>query len=549
VHKKLLETVLAGLERKALDSCSRWAEKCRVMGGGSYPGPWTFKHYPWLKDMHDSDFSTVIGQKAAQLGYTEAALNRTLYKIDIRQQSAAYILPTKSPDASEFSASRFDPALELSPYLQRLFSDVKNVGHKRAGSNSLYIRGSRSRAGLKSIPAGFLVFDELDEMNQENIVLALERQSGQLEQQTYMISTPTIDGFGINDYFIRSNQKEFFFGCPSCSRQTRLIFPECLEIIGDDPRHPDLKNSFLKCKECSNKLEHETKHIWLADGTWIPGSDGEYDGYHINQLYSPTVAPWQIAESYLLSLINAAYEQEFFNSKLGLPHIVKGARINDDDINQCIGNYKNGTNAKEGTIVTMGIDVGHWLHYVIAEYTVGPMATPDINMNTHKRILEINKVLTFEELDSVIYRHRPKAVVIDANPERRKAFELAQRFWGHVWVCFYGNAVNGKQITKTRDDNGQELEYHVTVDRTSWLDLSLSRHTNKSILLPLDLPTEYRSNIKALIRKPKIDKHGNPTSTYVNNADDHYGHSLNYSEIALPLAVGIGQSQNIRSPR
>jgi len=499
--------------------------------------------------MHDSDHPMVIGQKAAQLGYTEAALNRTFYKLDIRQQSALYILPAKSPDAGDFSASRFDPALELSPYLQRLFSDVKNVGHKRAGSVSLYIRGSRSRAGLKSVPAGFLALDEVDEMTQENIPLAFERQSGQLEQQSWLISTPTIDSYGINDYYERSNKQEFFFTCPSCSRQTHLIFPDCLEITADDPRDPKIKNTFLKCKECQKPLSHELKHEWLASGVWVPATIGEYDGYHINQLYSSTILPWKIAESYLLSLVNAAYEQEFFNSKLGLPHIVEGARVLDTDINQCIGNHKNGNLPKDNTIVTMGIDVGRWLHYIVAEYTLPNIKTPDINMNAHKKILEINKVMNFEDIDKVIYKYRPRSIVIDANPERRKAYELAQRFWGYIWLCFYGNSISGKQITKTKDENGQELEYTVTVDRTSWLDLSLGRHMNKTIVLPLDTPSEYRSNVKALVRKPQIDKNGNPISKYINVADDHFGHALNYSEVALPLAMSIGGNVNIRSPR
>ena len=519
------------------------------MGGGAYPGPWTFNHHPWLLKMHDSDHPMVVGQKAAQMGYTEAALNRTFFKIDIRSQTAMYILPAKTPDASDFSASRFDPALELSPYLQRLFSDVKNVGHKRAGSCSLLIRGSRSRSGLKSQPAGFLVFDELDEMNQENIPLAFERQSGQLEQQSFLISTPTIDTYGINDYFQRSNQQEFYFPCPHCSRQTKLIFPDCIEIPTDDPRDPALSKAYYKCKECNQKLDQETKPEWLADGVWVPAVQGEYDGYHINQMYSSTIKPSKLAESYLMSLVNAAYEQEFFNSKLGLPHIVKGARVLDTDINQCIGGYKNGSLAAGNKIVTMGIDVGRWLHYVIAEYTIPAIITPDINMNAHKKILEINKVLNFEDLSQVIHRHRPRAIVIDANPERRKAFELAQKFWGHIWLCFYGNSINGKQITKTKGQDGQELEQTVTVDRTSWLDLSLTRHANKTIELPLDTPEEFKSHIKALVRKPEIDKQGNPTSRYISNADDHYGHALNYSEIALPLAMSMGINQNIRSPR
>ena len=60
-------------------------------------------------------------------------------------------------------------------------------------------------------------------------------------------------------------------------------------------------------------------------------------------------------------------------------------------------------------------------------------------------------------------------------------------------------------------------------------------------------PTELKSNVKALVRKPEIDRHGNQIARYVNVDDDHYGHSLNYAEIALALAR-LGGNKNIRSP-
>ncbi len=546
LKSNLLDAIKQGLERKTMDRCSTWAIKSRVMGK-PFPGPWSFKYHPWTVEMHDSDNDFCVGQKAAQLAYTETLLNRTFYKIDICKESVLYILPTKSPDATDFSSSRFDPALELSPYLSNLFSDTKNVGLKRAGSVCLYVRGSRSRGGLKSIPASSLHFDEVDEMTQENIPLAFERQSGQSIKQTWMISTPTVDDYGINQYFKKSKQKEFFFNCPHCSRLIDLTFPESLVITGDDPDSEDLKNTYLICKECKHKLEHTQKHMFLRNGIWVPKEPNNVsDGYHINQLYSSTIEPYRLAQSYLLSLVNPAHEQEFYNSKLGLPHIGKGAKISDEDINQCIGSHTNGT-IGSGDIITMGIDVGTYLHYCIVSYKISNDYN-DINMASKATLLECNKVLSFEEIPRIIYKHKPITIVIDANPERRKAYELAQKFWGHMWLCFYGNHVNGKQISKTKDKDGQELEQAVTVDRTSWLDLSLTRHTNRTIVLPIDIHNEYKKHIKSLVRKPEIDANGNPTAKYINTDADHYGHALNYAEIALTLASMIGSHSNIRSP-
>jgi len=157
----LRERIVSGLQRKAVTTSSRWALKYRIMGQ-PFPGPWTFNHHPWLKDMHDSQAEIIIGQKAAQMGYTEVALNKVFKAIDIDGISVLYVLPASTPDASDFSTARFDPALEMSEHLRSMFTDVKNIGHKRAGNANLYIRGSRSRSQLKSIPVGLVIVDEKD---------------------------------------------------------------------------------------------------------------------------------------------------------------------------------------------------------------------------------------------------------------------------------------------------------------------------------------------------------------------------------------------------
>ena len=129
--------------------------------GQPYPGLLNHKHHPWTKAMRDCEDEFIVGQKAAQLGFTEVALDKCFYAIDIKGLSVMYVLPASNPDASDFSTSRFDPALELSPHLEHLFSEVKNIGHKRAGSANLYLRGSRSRSQLKSVPVGLLILDEM----------------------------------------------------------------------------------------------------------------------------------------------------------------------------------------------------------------------------------------------------------------------------------------------------------------------------------------------------------------------------------------------------
>lgn len=544
LHELFVQSISSGLKQKSLTVCSKWACANRVMGP-PFPGNFSFKYHPWLKAIHDCDAESMVGQKAAQLGYTEAALNLTFFKIGVQRIDCLYLLPATHPDATDFSSSRFDVALELSPTLANLFSDVRNVGHKRAGTANLYVRGSRSRSGLKSIPVGFIVFDEVDEMDQDNIPLAMERMSGQRNGQDFKLSTPTVDDYGINRFFKDSTQERFFFACPCCNRQTELTFPECLVITAERITDERINESKLICKECKGVLHHEDKSNFLAKGAYVPAFPGRASrGFQVNQLYSSGIAgrPDNLARAYLKSMDDPANEQEFYNSKLARTHVVDGAKVTDQDLESCKAGHRMAP-PTDTTFITMGCDVGRWLHVEITEWLA--MKNPqnvDINAIAIAKPIYIGKCTDFQELATLFLKFGVYYAVVDAQPERRKAYEFAMMFPGRVSLCFYGNSVAGKQLNISSEAYAEPT---VTVDRTSWLDVSLSRFRTKRIALPQDTPMEYKNHVKNLVRIYKKDERGNPIGSYVNTGDDHFAHARNYAEIALPLALNMGVTSTI----
>lgn len=541
LQKLLLERISSGLTRNSIKKPSDWACQYRVMGGDK-PGKWSFDDHPWLKEMHDSDAEQNVGMKAAQLGFTETMLNLAFYTIDIEAKDCLYVLPSKTPDASDFSSARFDSALELSTHLANLFQDVKNVGHKRAGSSNLYVRGSQSRSGLKSIPVALLILDELEEMVQENIPLALERLSGQMRRKTWMISTPSIPNSGIHKYWQISSQELFVFKCPRCSRFIDLSFPESLVITAESITDPRLKETHLICKECKGVINHEDKSTIFRTGRYEPQfSNRDWRGFSVNQLYSTKIQPWKLGESYLKGQYNPADETEFFNSKLGKVHIIDGAKITETMIDDAIESRKMQEPTSNNKIRTMGIDVGKWLHWEIDEWEVVPSTDP--HSTSKARVLRVGKVRTFDEIDAIIRENNVASVVIDIAPERRLAFELSMRFYGRVKLCVYGRGLTGKMIKINTSSN----EPSINVDRTAWLDLALGRFKNKTIKLPIDIPLEYKVHIRAPVRVYGKDDSGNPIGSYVtsDSEEDHYAHARNYAEIAFSFAVGAGVVKDV----
>lgn len=541
---EMVTTALRGaafaLKRKSIQRCSDWACRYRMMGK-PFPGPWTFARHPWLKGIHDSKSEVIVCQKGAQLGVTETALNRTFFVIDVKRESILYILPATVPDAKDFSTGRFDPALEGSPYLTNLFSDVSNVGLKRAGHAILYIRGSKSRGQMKSIPVGNIIFDEYEEMNMANARLAVERVSGYPQKSLMYLSTPTIEDRGINNLFKTSTQDHFFFRCPHTGRFTELVFPDCLVVCGDRVDDPRLAESQIISLESKKPISLQEKIDALQTGVWISKTpDSDVQGYYINQLYSTTISPKDLAKNFLEAERDPASEQEFWNSKGGLCHEVKGARLTEAEVDGAIGDYTTIQSANTG-LVTMGIDVGKRIHYSIVKWQNSKALGAEINLLATAQVIAFGTVKEFSELTPLMLAFGVNYACIDRQPETRLSREFCRKYYGIARMVGYEEGINARDL-KTDD-----AELAVKVDRTSWIDLTMSRFRNNSIRLPRDINDEFKQNLRALVRIYEKDTNGNDVGKYVHgdSKPDHYMHTLVYNDIALALFAAGGVNQNL----
>jgi len=546
--REFREAISSGLRSRTLTTCSRWSEYRRIMGE-PFPGPYSFKYHPWCREISDSKASFNTAMKAAQMGITEVAINRAFYTLDVLKQDVLYVLPT-SINASDFSKARFSTALLHSDYLKSLFTETNTVGLKQAGGVNLYIRGSRGDSNLKSIPVSTLILDEVDEMDQKQIWLALERLSGHLEKWVWSISTPTIPKFGIHKLYLQGTQEHWTFQCPYCNKWTEFVWPDCVEIIGDHVNDPRCKESHLKCKECQHAIKHEDKPTFLGNGKWHPTVDNDPNNrsFYINQLYSYTVTPGDIVVAHFRGVGDEAASTEFHQSKLGLPYLGEGAQVSEEDIVSCIRNHtKLDTRPTTGgeRLITMGVDQGKWNHIVVVEWLIKKMER-DLNVAAIGKLLWEGKLPgdEFDRLDGLMREWQILGCVIDADPQINDARRFARRFPGYISLCRYRKGQSGKEISLVEDELGTPI---ATVDRTNWIDATLGRYKTQRILLPRDTSMEYKDHIKALVRTYEKDENGNPKARYIETGADHYAHAQVYAEIALPLAAAFSTNSSIGS--
>lgn len=558
--------LLDGLKNKTLTSCSRWAARRRIMGGDLGGNkPYSDKYHPWCRGMHDSWSTYNYAMKGAQLGVTEVAVNRALYTIDRLKRNVLYVLPTGQA-ATDFSQARFGSALSLSPYLGSLFTNTNSVKIKQAGANTLYIRGSRGRGDLVSVDVSEMILDEVDRMDQDKIWLALERLSGQkTSKHVWGISTPTIPNVGIHKLYQGSTQEHFMFKCPSCRRHIELKWPESVVIVGEGVNDRRCHESYLQCYECKVKLEHEDKPNFLKDAYWESfdkSADPDVRGFHISQLYSFTVDPGNLVIAHMRGFGDELANIEFHNSKLGLPFIGDGAKVDEGMLKKCIG-YHNKTDNRPNDgrrIITLGVDRGKWNYAEVCEYFIDEW-TLDITANSTAKVL-FEMRFHEEEFDIVMNQlmieWQVRACVLDADPGPMQARQFARRFPGFVWLCRYRRGQTAKEISIDDQDDAAPM---ATVDRAAWLSASLGRFkaATPRITLPQDVSKEYMDHIMSLVstyirdepdrsskrKSNEIAGEGQPLLDFVKTGPDHFAHARNYAEIALPLVAAQQMSMDI----
>lgn len=555
--RKELQSQILG---KSIQTPSRWAEKRRIMGP-PFEGNYSFRYHPWCRELHDTKAIWNVSMKSAQAGFTEVGINLALYTVDVLRKNVLYVLPTLG-DASDFSRSRFNPALRLSPYLKKVFTDTNNVSLKMANNTALYIRGSRGDANLKSLPVAVLILDELDEMDQSQIELAIQRLRGQPEKKVWYISTPTVPNHGVSLEYAKSTQEHFMFRCPGCNKIDEFRFPDSIEICGDSMNDPDCHKSFYKCTMCGYRykadfdsngfLRQDEKLMALTNtGHWQPtvtGVDEDRRGFKINQLYSYTVSPYEVVVDYFKSQLNEFANQEFHKSVLGEPYIGEKAQVTDEMIDRVIKPYRRkelSVRPGQPRLITLGIDQGKWCYWVVCEWFYPALAI-DLNNSATSRVLDAGKFYEdeWDEIpDRLMHEWQVRSCMVDADPNIQSARKFARRFPGYVWLNRYRQGRSGKEMTIEDDGSYAPM---AQVDRTNWLDITLGRFYAGTTELPCDLPGVFREHIKNLVRLYEEDKEGNPIAVYRNYGPDHYAHALNYAEMALPCAAAIVTNKNVK---
>ncbi|HEY8948459.1 MAG TPA: phage terminase large subunit family protein [Rhizomicrobium sp.] len=294
----------SGLAPDPVLSVSEWADEYRILPSQSSaePGEYRTDRAPFNRAIMDAlsattRYTRIVFMKSTQVGATEDGNNWIGYGIHQLPAPFLAVLPTLDL-AKRASKQRIEPMIEATPSLRERVAPAR----KRDSNNTVLVKsfpggilimtGANSAAGLRSMPARFLFFDEIDaypaDIDEEGDPIKLAERRAQTfghRRKVFLVSTPTTKGFSrIEIEFEATDQQRYFVPCPHCKEKQWLKFDRLIWERGD----PDSVR--YKCEHCDRELEEHHKTWMLENGEWratAQCADKRVIGFHISALYSP----------------------------------------------------------------------------------------------------------------------------------------------------------------------------------------------------------------------------------------------------------------------
>ena len=281
-----------------------WADEHRVLPRGSAEsGPWRTDRTPYATQIYrdlsdDAPFEDVVLMCATQLVKSEAGLNWLGSIID-QTPGPVMVVQATVDLAKRYSKQRIAPMILNCPTLRSKVKDsrVRDSGNttlmKDFPGGTLVITGANSAAGLASMPARFVHFDERDdypddvEGQGDPTKVATARQDTFRRRKRLTSSSPKRPkGLSrIEQEFEAGTRFRYHVPCPHCERKQVLRWAgiRWSKVPFDDP----LTAAYV-CEHCSAYIEEHHKAEMLAGGEWIAENPtATVRSYHLSSLYSP----------------------------------------------------------------------------------------------------------------------------------------------------------------------------------------------------------------------------------------------------------------------
>lgn len=472
---------------------------------------WDFTHRKWQIPFFDDPAPRTATIKSTQMGITIIMICKALHFANYNRARIMYTLP-RQDDVTDLVNSRVLEMLNESPNLVNKIGEIDNVRLKKFGNSHIHFM--ESSVVPRMLDVDYLVNDEVDMSNQDNLDQYVARLDASEYKIQHKLSTPTIHGYGIDKEFEVSDQKYWMVKCPGCNHTQVMDWDKNI-------RH-EKDRTWYVCSRCDKSLSPEV----IQSGEWVAKYPGRsLSGYSISQMMATYISPDKLWEDYQ----NMA-TKNFVNLRLGKPYTATTNSINRATIfKNCF--HSGHEKAMTGNGYFLGCDQGNELHVCVLRRNGENLEI------VHLEIIPFD--VGFDKLHTLIDRYNIRCAVVDAGPNRHSASQVAAHYRGQRVVIadysassigLYKEQSNENRIVINKVDSFDNLSDFVNNSRLqfygnrSTLDsISATAIDHLSNMRRNDI--EQRTQLGGITIKP----------IWTNVGPDHFADAINYAVIAADM--------------
>jgi phage terminase large subunit GpA-like protein len=355
----------------------QWADENRVLPRetSAEAGPFRTDRTPYARQImrdlsDDSPFEDVVLMCATQLVKSETGLNWLGSIID-QTPAPVMVVQATVETGKRYSRQRIASMIRSSKALKGKVRDARerDSGNtllmKDFPDGALVVTGANSAAGLASMPAQYIHFDERDDYPDDvdgqgdPTKIARARQDTFLRRKRLTSSTPkrAKGRSRIEEEFKAGTRFYYHVACPDCTESFRFEFEGLVMAESGTVRYA--------CPHCGSLIDEHHKTEMLAAGEWIAEDpNAKARSYHLNSLYSPLGwLSWRaLVDEYnealeAQKLGNDAPMKAFLNTRLAKTFEEKTDKLESDDLRERAEDYPLRQVPAMACALTAGVDV------------------------------------------------------------------------------------------------------------------------------------------------------------------------------------------------
>jgi hypothetical protein len=526
----------------SINSAYEWITKNKFVNENGIPMEFEDRSFLIEPLRDESPILAVI--KCSQIGFSTISIFKSAFHNIKYGHNIIYTLPTDD-DAREFTKAKTNIIIENNKSIKA--SLVDDSVHLKSfktldGTNTgfWFMKGTYGQSAAIMQTADILIKDEFDRSNPGVLNQYKSRIKASAYKREWEFSNPSFPMFGVDATFELSDQKHFFFKCPSCGHWSYFTY-EQESFDRGNTHHVCKERKAYVCGSCNNILDRK-----LAQKQWVPkwtDKDG-ISGYWISQMMAPWISAAELIRDEKLMLPDV-----FANFDLGRPYASDSNALDPSNIIKNIMYDENGYVPKitPGRFRVMGIDQG------------GTLDSPKFYCvaGTEEGINKVIRIEGEEKLHNFIRMNNIDIVTIDNAPYPEIAIRLMQAFPGRIYRCVFDYKDERKQVYevdyKTRVINvhrtrifDRVVDGYITSERKVYIDgsepsLSSLDKGTESLCRHWTAQRKVGGNgetpeDKAKNRYIKLDKQGNVRPVWVNEGADHFSLADIYCQVSQLLA-------------